>query len=116
MSPVAIEAQDSRFEPYRPVIVECIRANGGEVEEGAGREQVILAANAVQEEGVDCLAQSGFQPVTARAPRVEVAHVSRGAVVAGSAVGLVLFAGAMVGASLAVDDGTASPMSSDVQV
>ena len=62
MSPVAIEAQDSRFEPYRPVIVECIRANGGEVEEGAGREQVILAANAVQEEGVDCLAQSGFQP------------------------------------------------------
>ena len=42
--------------------------------------------------------------------------MSRGAVVAGSAVGLVLLAGAMVGASLAVDDGTASPMSSDVRV
>lgn len=62
MSPAAIEAQDARFEPYRPVIVECIRANGGEVEDGAGREQVLLAAIGVQEKGIDCLAQSGFQP------------------------------------------------------
>jgi hypothetical protein len=60
MSPAALEAQDARFEPYRAAIVECIRSNGGEVEDGAGREQVVLAATTVQ--GVDCLAKAGFQP------------------------------------------------------
>lgn len=63
MSPAALEAQDARFEPYRAVIIECIRSNGGEVEDDAGREQVILAANAVQETGgVDCLTKAGYQP------------------------------------------------------
>lgn len=61
-SPAAIEAQDARFEPYRAAIVECIRANGGDVEDDADREQVLLAVFAVQDEGVDCLAESGFQP------------------------------------------------------
>jgi peptidoglycan hydrolase-like protein with peptidoglycan-binding domain len=41
--------------------------------------------------------------------------VSRRAVVVGTAVGLVLLAGVLVGASLAVDGGTDSPMSSDVE-
>lgn len=41
--------------------------------------------------------------------------MSRRAVVAGGAVGLVLLAGALVGAAVAVDDATDSPMSSDVE-
>lgn len=62
-SPVALEALEERFTPYRALMVDCIRENGGEVDDDAAREAVLLAAFATQEaSGVDCLVESGYQP------------------------------------------------------
>lgn len=62
-SPASLEAQDSRFQPFRNGIVDCVCENGQDVEDDAPREQVLLAAALVQESGgPDCLAESGFLP------------------------------------------------------
>ena len=61
MSPVAIEAMEAKFAPYRDTVISCIRENGGEVEDEAVREEIMIASFAVQERsGVDCIAESGY--------------------------------------------------------
>ena len=61
LSPVAVEAMEQKFAPYREAVISCVRENGGELDDDAVREEVMIGSFAVQDRtGIDCLAESGY--------------------------------------------------------
>lgn len=62
-SPASVEAAEAGFAPYRAAVVSCMRDAGGrDVEDDAGRTEVIIAADVVKREtGVDCVVEAGYQ-------------------------------------------------------
>lgn len=60
-APGSIEAQEAKFETYRPAIVECLRENGVDIDDDAAQADIFPAAGKLWEvKSIDCIAESGF--------------------------------------------------------
>lgn len=56
----SVEAREQYFVKFRPAVVECIRANGGTVEDEPTRDEAMTASFPILDNsGVDCFEKSG---------------------------------------------------------